>query len=386
MCIVTHSTFVSHLCDKLDIMGDDDHRISTITCHTSLKHDLPIDILKHFLPVQWDVSPGSNEFIHPRRAGVILFLRGYGIQRGNYEHLREATAFRNSISLDMSIASKMINLKVSTHTVHMCGIKCVEQIHETMKHLHNLYQLIYNYRDYWCTNPSQAENHLSTFLRECKGSKQMIDIPVDGEDTIEVKYYGIRIPSQGVYPDSLYNYWVEAVKEWQYHHQVCHRLRTISRDIVSVDMDYLESFEYTTHISMMNFSRSLGFQVNLLKLRNYINGLNDPSMRAIYDALLEYKLVKVLVYVGDTRHSFMIYGCGNVTQSGQGEMPDVAYRKLIPLIRSMRYLVEQVEPARNFKRAVMPPPFLITESVEWDDNTKNKATSMQMVLKSKVVW
>ena len=111
----------------------DEENISTITCHTVLKKPILTEYVSRLLPVlQEDVKPEQKEFLHPGSAGVILFLRHRDLTLGCYDFLRKNDVFRNSISMDMSIAEKMVNIKWSDKSVHMCGIKKPQQIHEVM--------------------------------------------------------------------------------------------------------------------------------------------------------------------------------------------------------------------------------------------------------------
>lgn len=66
--------------------------------------------------------------------GCILSMRFNGITRGIIRSNQDSY-LKNSISIDISVKDKNINIKLSGHKIHMCGAKSLEQGWETAQYI-----------------------------------------------------------------------------------------------------------------------------------------------------------------------------------------------------------------------------------------------------------
>lgn len=385
-----------------------EHPIATITCHTKLDEQfkLPIPFLAYLLPIYWDDTPGIKQINHPGKSDKILFLRHNGQIRGNYAHMRKPIAFRNSMSLDVAIHEKIVNLKVSASTVHMCGIKQLSQIDEVMLVLCRHYMRIYKFWEFVRRKPRLSMIYLIRFLANAIGPTYTYTVSVSGqydiavdreklfrsEKQFEVIAHRTQIPPMNDdYPIELYDYWSWAAEEWYFHPELSTNLIEKTKYVAEYEnLHATTCIDYTTVISMMNFSYGLGFKVNLLKLRDYINNVVcDSRIRAIYDSNLEFKLAKIVVDIGDNRHNFMIYAGGNVTQSGQDRSPEIAFNILIPMLKRSRKHFQRQTPSFQIDTEdflQVHQKLIWSRSTRTDDKETTSVIYNKKIIKGKIVW
>lgn len=330
----------------------DETKISTITCHTSLTKNIDTNLIVNLLPVKYDkIDQDQKDFNHPGIGGVILFLRYGDISRGNYGFLRKPKIFRNSISMDMSIASKMINIKFSNTSVHMCGIKSPDHIHEVMQHLGSMISTIKTFLDYPKTTKA-LKKYIEEFLNNVRGPRILshlffenhkggMDEIVTADHSI-VPYSGKTIPSE-----------IEAVlSSFSIEKDVYSHLRLRLWDIYKLESvrnpTILNDLNYQVHISMQNYNYKIGFRISKTLLAKFIHSLKNKNIRTDFHPDMSKNSMKVMVWLSHSiLYNFTIYTCGNVTQSGPSSFPIEAYNAIIPNIIRFR---DQVEcPVRNNK-------------------------------------
>src|SRR5438105_4983404 len=163
--------------------------------------------------------------------------------------------FRNSITIDMSIKEKNVNFRLSSSTLHICGVKSFEQINETVdlvfKHLKSIQEEL----DYISQNPEKSENCLKYIRMNIinKDDKLYIPTPTSGIDLRILSFFCRNLSEHTL----ARNFLIEL--EW-----IMKR-----KNIYSGDLNLLK-----VETSMINKNYDIGFEVNRQALSRHIGGIN----------------------------------------------------------------------------------------------------------------
>lgn len=355
-----------------------DSKISTITCHAILDSEIDTDIITECLPVRWDEVDETNppkKIPHPGEEAIILFLRRGDVVRGSYAYLRTTEEFKNSISMDLSVDQKMINIKFSGQSVHMCGAKNKRNIVDVMRIFDDKIRVI---EDFFRAVKDRVdiESHIVRFLKMTVGKNMTVTKYYDYESgksvlklvTIDksLKYYSsyksfvsslassgdndVLSPDGSVrilpFDERVYNFLNTFMIEKKYHSHLRSRLWCLL-DFIKGRMFKYGPLTYCYKISMQNYNYRLGFKISKVRVFDFIEQLIHPDIRADYHPDMSKNSLKILVWVksssratGYILFNFTLYVCGNVTQSGPDDGHYDAYNLLIPLLRENRKHIE----------------------------------------------
>ncbi len=222
--------------------------------------------------------------------GSIISLRYKGLVRG-YQKKKAKSAqdskpkyFKNSVTLDLSLKDKNVNIKLCASTIHMCGAKNTNQGEEGSQYLidyiHEISELINNNRY------DIIKERLNASIDQLKRNHPNIDFSLL-EDNLNMTIYK--------------------------------NVDTIS------PLKILQKSK-----AMVNYNYDLGFPIDRTKLKQFINGRD--GFFSHYDNSTEHFVTIELPYESNIPiknknkiknkilcHKFLIYKSGLVTQTGPNE-------------------------------------------------------------------
>lgn len=103
------------------------------------------------------------------KPGCILSMRYNGITRGIIRSNKNSY-LKNSISIDISVKDKNINVKLSKSKIHMCGAKSTEQGRETAQYIVDLLVNVQNELNYMNEDENRKKNTFEWIKDNLKGS------------------------------------------------------------------------------------------------------------------------------------------------------------------------------------------------------------------------
>jgi len=252
--------------------------------------------------------------------GSILSLRFMDKTRG-IVRTKKKKQFRNSITIDMSLNTKNVSLKLARTTIHMCGMRSPDSSSEASKYL---FEKLYDAQgliDFIRQNPKKIGILLEWIktkarIRSRKGCEKEIIFPLKMDRYKEDvrKYIGMLLS---------YSYYIEDLDEYV----------ALLEEIIASEDNIIVSVPKTIEIRtvMKNYNYSLGFKVNRWVLRQTVNGhdgfiasYNNSTQHHVKIQLpfedYEYEEKKINEKKKQKKikyHSFFIYKSGIVTQSGR---------------------------------------------------------------------
>lgn len=244
--------------------------------------------------------------------GSIVSLRYKGLVRGYNKKKNSKISsrfFKNSITLDISIKEKNINVKLCRSTIHMCGVKNINQSDETVeyliKYLYEIYEMLKN------SDKKRTTERLSKTIDELKINHNSVDF-----SDLNILYDDFK-------------------------------------------MNILETDEITVSNkikAMVNYNYDLGFIVDRYKLNQFINGRN--GFYAHFDNSTEHFVTIELPYESTAKkknknkrscHKFLIYKSGLVTQTGPNE------ESMKPVYESFISLIQEFVQNNEFNLPISLP-------------------------------
>ena len=303
--------------------------------------------------------------------GTIYSIRLLNICRGIY-----GPYFKNSLMVDLSLGTKSVNIKISKHTIHICGIKEEKKhgdyiatlLSNHIQEADQLLQLIGTQADMpefynWIKQTTQSPNTMtrSTFVTERTKikDKHKLRKRITGEETVN-KYASFSIDEASAKFPSIPN------KIIQFFHRrfiECEAYKDMIRDLT-----YFESNpklrtilgEKETELKltlsprhvMINCSYTLGFCILKTELRNIINTTQKDFIAHFNNASDHYVNIELLCTQDEVddpslvisnkknvvAHTFIVYESGHVMQSSKmlSGMKDAFYK--------FRTLIESIKP------------------------------------------
>jgi hypothetical protein len=340
-------------------------KITTMTLVIGLTSCIDMSAAFHLLPVTRIDIPQARgvrkcKLPHCDIPGAIVSIRHRGSVRGVIRNLSKP--FKNAVTIDIFTSRKNVSVKLSPYTIQMCGASCMEDGDEAsaalLKHLHDIQDLL----DTMQAHPQRTMQLISWFKEQSRGTLVDVDYYVRvpaGHLTLVVKKQQkanlIELPKIGAYKTIENNVneqeltAIDPQNLSKFDHDVLSFCASLSADFVHHSdmcrkLDYLlrkEGDDYQVPFvierplavkgidsAMVNYNYSLGFQVNRLKLNQYIDGMYDFISR--YNNAMINCVVIELVYTPPSssaikrrknkipHHTFLVYRSGSVTQTGPG--------------------------------------------------------------------
>ena len=264
--------------------------------------------------------------------GSILSLRFMDKTRG-IVRTKKNKQFRNSITIDMSLDTKNVSLKLARTTIHMCGMRSPDSSDQAASFLFEKLYDAQGLLDFIRNNPKKIEILMNwirnkALVRTKKSNIREIVFPFKlNSYKDEIKKYMNMLLTYSYYLDDVDQY-IGLLEE----------IINTQDNVIIVEPKIIEM-----RTVMRNYNYSLGFRVNRWVLRQTVNGkdgfiasYNNSTQHHVKIQLpfedYEYEIgkdekkkQKKIKY-----HSFFIYKSGIVTQSGRElkYMSDVLQRLL----------------------------------------------------------
>lgn len=326
---------------EFEIIPFKKHKVTTMTLVIPLTGIINLDAAFALLPVtpievEMPKSPSQKlKLPHHPVPGSILSMRYNGSSRGAAQPNKKS--FKNMITIDISVKTKNLNLKLSKSNIQMCGAKSEEQAREGVGYI---LQHLKHIQEKFTVMNNENLKLQSTFSWIRIATKGRF-VPHEIKDNDGVRIIGdhrlVRPPKP--YPahvnTEIADLFLNQMHEFHYYNDFCHEIE-ILKNIPNIITENLEIDQ--VYKVMVNYKYNLGFEVDRFQLTTLINGLN--GFYSQYDNVLEHNVTIHMPYKlpeGQKSlrkkdkvpcHTFIVYKSGIVTQSGPGEdlMEDVYYK------------------------------------------------------------
>jgi hypothetical protein len=380
-------------------------RVTTMTLIFGLKCKIDLNTIFYLLPItRISYTPSSKartryKIPHYEVPGSILSMRYRGQTRGILK-TTSGTHFKNSITIDISLKEKNVNIKLTGSKMQMCGAKSVDQgidgANEILSKIDKISDLIKrinknlvvknntinllkkNIQDsekiWYLTNhqgyiPNKLANIIFSDLQFQIDILEK-DISVLDEIASNYKHYC----NDTIKHDDIYNWLKNSLKlttKLEYKYPTEEEFSEIDKeylDFLMLDFQdyqskhqYFEKIDFISSINddlyegeleiesiskaMVNFNYSLGDEIDRFQLKKYINGRD--GFFAHFDNSTEHYVTIELPYHVEREqkkrknkkpcHSFLVYQSGLVTQSGPDEeLMKDAYKQFISIFNEIR--------------------------------------------------
>ena len=337
-------------------------KITTITGVCSLNGNVRTTNVFNLLPLE-KTELQKGKLIKIGKRGSLISIRGGNVCRGP----KKGVQFKNCIMIVMGYnAEKNLTFKLSKSTVHVTGSNSDEMLRDGTQLLVDIVNELQNNLTLIQQNPEQTEDVIDHLQKTCCGDLQQI---VD--ENGDLVYINSILPprpkgSWGPVEMRIFNFVTLNILEYQYFHEFIEDTQAIA-SLPCVCDERLEIVDIVTHMNNINYV--LGFDVDLVKLSQTIDGCNGFS--CVYDSALGDSLAQViLVYERCEKPlkvkviTFMVYARGAVTQSGpNSEKNRWGYYKFIETIHCLRPLIATQGPRTVKVMKNSPAEFTLTDEL-----------------------
>lgn len=305
--------------------------------------DSLIDIPKTFLmlPITYIEIPENKkksktvQIPHVETPGSILSMRYRGITRGAITKVstKSTKHFKNSITIDMSISEKNVNLRLSTSTIHICGIKSENQIQETVNLIFDHLNILNTELIYIRDNPNDTLKCVRYIKMNLNNNKGILSIATP-TDELKLNLRIFRFLMRNLREYASASVYLEEISYLVSIPAVCRGPLTISK----------------IETSMVNLNYDIGYEINRRELADILK-TSYPELIVDYDNTLNHS-VKVRIPFeipegmkirrkkkknSNPCHTFMIYKSGRVTQSGPClELMEQIYIRFFEIMEEIR--------------------------------------------------
>jgi hypothetical protein len=336
-------------------------RVTTMTLVVTLTNGVNILGAFHLLPVtRIEVPPPRGttkcKLPHCPIPGAILSMRCRGAVRGIVRNLKDP--FKNSVTIDISTTKKNISLKLSSHSVQICGASSrsdgTEAVEYILKHLTHAQRFL----DQMQADPEKTAVTIAWIKEQCRGvlttregweeqtfSNLVLQVQHDRPDNFLAE---VVTPVPAGIDTALVRFLLSFLPDFLYYSDYCQKLDLIAGFplVVSepIAIDKVED-------CMVNYNYSLGFEVERTALNELIDGRYGFVSR-YNNALTSYAIVELPYEPSPTshikrrkskvpHHTFLVYRSGSVTHSGPGgENMKGAYYLFMQAISELRPYIE----------------------------------------------
>lgn len=305
--------------------------------------DSLIDIPKIFLmlPITYVEIPESKkktktvQLPHLDTPGSILSMRYRGITRGaiTKTSTKSTKHFKNSITIDMSITDKNVNLRLSTSTIHICGIKNDTQIQETVKLIFEHLNILNTELLYIRENYSDTLKCIRYVKMNLNNSNGILTIATPS-DELKLNLRIFRFLMRNLREYASASVYLEEISYLVTIPSICRGPLTVSK----------------IETSMVNLNYDIGYVINRRELADILK-TSYPELIVEYDNTLNHS-VKIRIPFeipegmkirrkkkknSNPSHTFMIYKSGRVTQSGPClELMEKIYCRFFEIMEEIR--------------------------------------------------
>ncbi len=306
-----------------------DLKPTTMVVCMSLNSDVNLGCIFNFLPIYWvkDKLPRSGKDKLPRSGkdklpvipitGTIISAKFMGHARGL---VVTPSCFKNSITMTMSTGIKNVCIKLYKDSIHVCGIDSNETISIVKDKVVELILGIRMLSEYCCKNAEKIK--ALRFLGE-DGIILYKGKPIVYED------YDVRIL------ELLWEQRLHLSQEdyYMFINWIISSPYICNEDLAVVDVEK----------AMVNYNYEIGFRIIKPNVEEFLDGLDgfqcryDPNNCFVTISLPYEATFKVIKKKKKTRHTFMLYNTGKITQSGPNEtLMEEAYNRFMKTILSIK--------------------------------------------------
>lgn len=339
-----------------------DNEVATMTIVTSLSSEIKISKLFHLFPITVpkkirEEGKSKIRIIIDRESGPVgsIYSAKYLMFVRGIDRTKSDKIFRNSITIDVETSKKVINAKVSSNTIQMCGASHIDDGKEMADIIIGHIEEIQNMLNYMKENPQLSINAVNFILENTKGEKinRSRETPINDTLTIndniidnkciDLKYD--KLP-ENIDPDIVK--FLLKYNEYKNHNEYKEKLEWILK--TSAVIENKISIK-TINSCMVNINYKLGFNVNRFYMALYLD--KQDGMYVKYDnSIMQHVSVEIpcISRLEKTKtnknktdyHTIIVYKSGSVTQSGQGgaAMEDAYCRFMRNVIRFKDELIK----------------------------------------------
>ena len=329
--------------DELKLIRNfEENPVATMTIVVNLNGEIKIPMLFHLIPIVYAKTKEEG-----KSKKKIIIEKGYGsvgsIYSAKYDNYirgidrtKSDKIFRNSISIELETSKKILNAKISSNTIQMCGASHKKDGEETANIIINLIYEIKEMLHYINDNQEKADNTINYILSVCKGSsvareklelfsdnmiithkiKDYKFVKIDLNEEIDEEEIDMKILSFFArYDDYEYYYDFKEKIEW-----IMSVKNIAISNINNIDIQMV-------NLSMVKVNYKIGFNINRFLLALYLH--KEDGIFAKFDnSCMQYVSIEIPC-ISKTKktknknnkidyHALMVYRSGSVTQSGQG--------------------------------------------------------------------
>ena len=275
---------------EFEIIPFKKHKVTTMTLVIPLTGIINLDAAFALLPVtpievEMPKSPSQKlKLPHHPVPGSILSMRYNGSSRGAVQPNKKS--FKNMITIDISVKTKNLNLKLSKSNIQMCGAKSEEQAREGVSYILQHLKHIQEKFNIMNTENLKLQSTFSWIRITTKGKFVPHEIKDNDGDVRIIGDYKLIRP-QKPYPahvnSEIADLFLNQMHEFHYYNDFCHEIE-ILKNIPNIITENLEIGQ--VYKVMVNYKYNLGFEVDRFQLTTLINGLN--GFYSQYDNVLEH--------------------------------------------------------------------------------------------------
>ncbi len=268
----------------------------------------------------------------PGKQGSIYHIKFKKDVRGVVKST-SSTYFKNIVSLDIGLVDKNVNVKISETSFQITGIKQNENLNECIGHLMKYFKDIQEILDYMKDNSEAVALIDNWVLKNLKGINNTLNPMPQIIENLDLKILNF-----------LTSYLFEFTNFEDYY--TVFQWITSGQTLVK-DLEVLNNT-----LILTNYNYFLGFGINRDETAERLK--NETDFTVIYDNSVTYYIKLEYAYIRDesfskirkkpeiSKHSFLIYKSGRVTQSGPGyDLMKTVYDKFRTEMLRLRPFIER---------------------------------------------
>lgn len=338
-----------------------DLKVTTMTIVSALSGE--IDYLKFYRILQtiyktypFIKSLGKDKLPFCEKPGTIISIRGPNGERGVKTG---KSPFKNAITMDMATSTKNVSIKLSKKSIHISGANSFTDGEEAVGYIMEKLTRVQNMIDRLNGDDDKKGAFFDWMVEKTKGSnfnvrvvtkKEYGAINIYFENFIPENTINTSLPEEHDFDKEIVDYLASFFPEFDFHREFVEFLAYFfDLDHVIKGVNILG-----TEMAMVNYNYKLGFQVDRLKLDQFINGNNGFLSR--YNNSLATCVTIELPYIPNPNsiikrkknkvphHTILVYKSGSVTFSANDtEKAEETYNLFIDVIRLLRDFIEYKE-------------------------------------------
>lgn len=312
-----------------------------------------LPIIKIDMPVRKSYS-SKCKLPHCSKPGSILSMSYRHKRRGIIK--TEAAAFRNSCTLEISLQTKNVNVKLSPKSLYITGARSKDHGYETATYIMTYLKQAQNIIEKIKHERPLMDEIVEWVIKNTKGpaiSRRTETVTASGVTLVIHKEdnllsYPLTAPIEMDY--EILSVLLDMMGDFEHHSEYCKKLKYLYEvsNVISPDLGIASVEEV-----MVNYNYSLGFEVMRDALSDHMN--TEPGFSASFNKdLVTYVLIEVQYTTDKTskiqrrknkipHHSILVYRSGSVTQSGPNkESVQKVYYEFMNIIQKIAPQIKQV--------------------------------------------